>query len=621
MAAKKRRGAPGANGGGGGRAGGGPLASLAGWRPVALALAIPRALTVYPDTMLLNQPWTRRLWEWLDGYIGLAEQWLEQRGPQLRMASLLVLTSGLTLLVAAAYSEFRSANNDSFYHIGLAREYAKGWVDSYKWLPHTPLAQDPFPNLYLLMHLVLAPVHWVIHDGMEAHKFSRALAGVAMMGAVFWAQWMFRNPLGLFWTLSSAVGAPIFTLYLLSLKGGALFFPLAAFWFYALVHERIRWLFLLAFASSLAYAGSWVLVGISAVYVAAESYHARRPRLLPFTATLLATALGLILHPAFPLNIEHILNELSTPRLLAGLSHELEIGFHIGTEWDPLDGNEIVTYLGFLATALVPPLLMLRPGVSSRGMGALSLLIAMSLGSIIYGSKMLIVTCIAALVLMPWIWQQVLGPRLRWQAVLCAIGLVWGVHTWGGHLKGNADAANVMREELAMGAWLRDNTPKDSKVAAFWHHYPKFIYGGESHNRFLAGMNTLFLLWGDPIAYRGFLHLFDGSLSDPEVLLAQLGFDYWLIDNTVNQRFQQTMQRARSRPGLAEVPLAQGLERFKLFRVLPPGTYPTAPPPQPAEAAQGQEGQEAAAPQPAEAAPAAPPPEEPAPAGAEGAQQ
>ena len=193
MAAKKRRGAGNAGGGAGaniGKARGGLPAAL------AMALAIPRALTVYPDAMLLNQPWTRRLWEWLDGYISLAEQWLEQRGPQLRMASLLVLTSGLTLLVAAAYSDFRSANNDSFYHIGLAREYAKGWVDSYKWLPHTPLAQDPFPNLYLLMHLVLAPVHWFIHDGMEAHKFSRALAGVAMMGAVFWAQWMFRNPLG-----------------------------------------------------------------------------------------------------------------------------------------------------------------------------------------------------------------------------------------------------------------------------------------------------------------------------------------------------------------------------------------------------------------------------------------
>ena len=540
----------------------------------------------FPD-QVLNSPWAQRLWQRTDAILTLAEGWVAGRRWLLFLVFSLPALGALTYLGIELYNHDRLFNNDSYYHVGLAREYAKGWVDSYKWLPHTPLAQDPFPNLYLLMHLALAPVHWFVEDGIEALRLSRLLTTMLLALSMLAVQWLLRLPWGFLWAPLGLASMPLVGQYLFTLKGGALFFPLFAWWCYALAAERYRLLFFSALVATLGYAGTWVLVPLSFIYVATESYASRRVRAQPFLVTALAVGLGVLVHPSFPLNIEHIARELSTPGVIRELSHELTVGFHIGIEWRTLKGREFGHFMGCLAMAVIFPALAWRSSVDARAQGVLAMLLALSLGSVWVGAKMLILACVGALALAPWLWHRFIGEGARWQALLCIMVLGWAIYAVP-RLAPSANVEDNRKSEqsaLAMGAWLRDNTPKDTKVAAFWNHYPKFVYGGEGHNRFLAGMNTLFLYWQDKVAYRALLHMFNGSLEDPEVLLELLDFQYLLLDDLEGEPFIKALERARSRPALEEIALPAGLEQFKLFKPLPKDQWAQAQAEAEAEAA------------------------------------
>ena len=441
----------------------------------------------FPD-LLLNSAWAQWLWQRTDAILSLVEAWVAGRRWLLFVLFSLPALGALTYLGMELYNHDRLFNNDSYYHVGLAREYAKGWVDSYKWLPHTPLAQDPFPNLYLVMHLALAPVHWFVDDGIEALRLSRLLTTMLLAVSALAVQWLLRLPWGFLWAPMALASMPLVGQYLFTLKGGALFFPLFAWWCYALAAERHRLLFAVALVATLGYAGTWVLVPLSFIYVATESYASRRVRAQPFLVTALAVGLGVLVHPSFPLNIEHIARELSTPGVIRELSHELTVGFHIGIEWRTLKGREFGHFMGCLAMAVIFPTLAWRSSVDARAQGVLAMLLALSLGSVWVGAKMLILACVGALALAPWLWHRFIGEGARWQALLCIMVLGWAIYAVP-RLAPSANVEDNRKSEqsaLAMGAWLRDNTPKDTKVAAFWNHYPKFVYGGEGHNRFFG---------------------------------------------------------------------------------------------------------------------------------------
>ena len=82
------------------------------------------------------------------------------------------------VLLALTNSAGHVPNPDSYYHAGAARLYAEqGWLSSFPWLEHTALGAH-FPNVYLLQHLLLAPLaYWDSTDDVMSHGAIHPRAG------------------------------------------------------------------------------------------------------------------------------------------------------------------------------------------------------------------------------------------------------------------------------------------------------------------------------------------------------------------------------------------------------------------------------------------------------------
>ena len=157
------------------------------------------------------------------------------------------------------FADWYFTDADSYYHVGVARRMLEdGWLRAFEWLPHTTL-HDPFPDMYLLQHVVLAPLVAVFGPAMAMRlgvvllstAFAVSLTLVLRRRGVRWA-----SP----WVVLGLLACPIALTYALFLKGATSFLVLLPWFVDAVWAGNRRRTFVLAWLSVYVYFGATVLV-------------------------------------------------------------------------------------------------------------------------------------------------------------------------------------------------------------------------------------------------------------------------------------------------------------------------------------------------------------------------
>ncbi|HLL24439.1 MAG TPA: hypothetical protein VK427_20045, partial [Kofleriaceae bacterium] len=342
---------------------------------------------------------------------------------------------------------------DSYLHIGCARRLVSGGcIRTFPWLPYTTLA-DPFPNMYLGQHALLAPFASVLPPGMALRAGVLVLSsGLAASLYLVLRRHGVARPA--WWVLFGLVAVPQPLIYTLYIKGAATFLILLVWFVDAVWAGRTRRTFVLAWLSVYVYVGATVLVPFAIVHVFVVRGLERRWTWSLVGATLLGLTAGMFAHPGWPAHWLHIARELRTmvefdPRLVPGVLR--------GAEWVPLVGPQIASLVGPLLVAWCVVLVRrLAERCEPVPSGALSATIAMLglLGaSLISGTKMLELAAVFSILALPRVAGVLAWPR--WVApLMVALGIALCVR-------------NVVRlaDELARPGFSH---PRDYEDLAAW---------------------------------------------------------------------------------------------------------------------------------------------------------
>jgi hypothetical protein len=137
--------------------------------------------------------------------------------------------------------------------------------------------------------------------------------------------------------------------------------------------------------------------------------------------------------------------------------------------------------------------------------------------SLVSGPKLVHLFSIAALVVLPVLADRYRPLAPRWVAAVAVLAV--------------ANAAFVSWRELethypleppstyaALAEELVAHSEPDEMVVAPWGAFPGLFFYDE-HNRYVAGMNTLFLLAASPDRFDAYTRLYAGGAADPATLL------------------------------------------------------------------------------------------------------
>ncbi|MEP7358503.1 MAG: hypothetical protein ABI847_14745, partial [Anaerolineales bacterium] len=283
---------------------------------------------------------------------GLSIQARQRLGLALR--GLVVFAGCVALFAVVQYAAAGFADHDGYYHMKFARLMRElGPKPAFVWLPLSILNPQAFYDHHFLYHVYLslfagsADPASLVAGGKLASVLLPALLGPA----VWWllrgqrVRWAAVWALGLF-----AVSAPF--LYRMSMpraqSASLLVLILAVHW----LLQRRHWLLLpLGFLYVWLYDAFPLLLVVAGVYVVAAFMTERRLewRALAFPAAGLA--LGLILNPYFPQDLQFILSHLTAKLGTSSVP--------IGNEWSPYQTWTLVQNSG--------------PALAAFGLGALAL--------------------------------------------------------------------------------------------------------------------------------------------------------------------------------------------------------------------------------------------------------
>ena len=217
----------------------------------------------------------------------------------------------LVTLLAALWLHRDSTlyDTDSAYHLAAARAYAQGAVADREFPPlrFSLLGEDGFGDKEWLFHRLLSVFtggggnpRATLVRGRWALAFFEALiaAVIAALSLRFVGPWGLLVPLWLF------VGSLELAWRTVRLRPEllALVLLLAAVW--ALGTRRHRLLGLLALAFTLAYTAFQALLGLVVLVFVLRGWRERRADWAALLYPALGVALGLVLHPQFPANLE-----------------------------------------------------------------------------------------------------------------------------------------------------------------------------------------------------------------------------------------------------------------------------------------------------------------------------
>lgn len=449
-------------------------------------------------------------------------------------------------------------DNDGYYHIKMAYLIrTRGLTPGFPYLPLTILNPAAYYDHHLLYHVYLslfAGVDPAVDGGLALTQGAK-LASVLMPALAFLAFWWLlrgqRVPLAPLWALGLlAVSEPF--LYRMSMpRAQSMALLLLILGLHWMLQERYRLLLPLGFVFVWAYNGFPLLLVLAAVYAASTYLLTRRIAWPALAYPAAGIALGLLVNPYFPQNLQFIIGHLS-PKL--GGSETA-----VGNEWSPYRTLTLLENSGFALLAFVAGALALgwagrridRPTLVALGMAVIT-------GYMLFESRrfveyfpafaLLFLAFAAAPLLERWLPVSAGQRRLAWLAAAMVL-----VYPLASTLSGaRALAAESKPADLYADAtaWLRDNVEPGTMVfQTDWDDFTRLFFYDDRHV-YTAGLDPTFMELHDPALFERWLAVTRGEVDQPAAVIRdQFGAGVVFSD----LRHGDFLRRAEADPGLQEV--------------------------------------------------------------------
>jgi hypothetical protein len=430
-------------------------------------------------------------------------------------------------------------DSDSYYHLAIAREYARrGVLSDLPWARFSVMHHG-FGDKELLFHLLLAPFS-AAFDPVLGGKLVIAGLVATILATLALSASEALGPAGLWLPVLLLLGSLSFDLRIIRLRPELLALLLLLWCLRALQQRRYARLLPLSAAFALAYSAVHALLGVCALCFACAWWLERKPAPRMLLFPLLGTALGLGLHPHFPHNLRILYLQNVTFWRFTGSAD-------VGGEIAPLGW---LRFLGFdwpllLGLALLAASLERsseQPSPAAREAAWFFSAAALAFSALfIHSARFALYALPLGLLALAWSlrahgWQ--LAARLRglgrgaprsWLvlALLCCLA---GPRT-AAALSAVVDRGGCVwpaqRSQLeALGRAM----PSGAKVAATWSAADDYVYFAPQ-GRYLNVLDPVFMRAADPRAYDVQRRLFAANVVDvPLALRRDLDSDFIAFD-------------------------------------------------------------------------------------------
>ncbi len=439
-------------------------------------------------------------------------RWIE-RAERWQIALLAILPAVWSTFV---FADWYFTDADSYFHVGVARRFLEdGWVRTFEWLPHSTL-HDPYPDMYLLQHLVLVPLVAIVGPAtavplgvvLLSSGFAVSLFLVLRKHGVRWAA-----P----WVVLGLLACPLALTYSVFLKGTTSFLVLLPWFVDAVWAGNRRRTFVLAWVSVYLYVGATVLLPFALVHLFVVRVWHERWEPACVVATIAGVAAGMIVNPAWPAQWGYVAAELRT---IFERDPALVPGEYRGAEWMIMQADVLLELAG-AALAAWGLLLVRQLGRAARVSDAAASGTIAALGllgaGMLSGTKMVELFLVFSFLAIP-VAAIDMRPWPRWFAAAAAAAAI-AVSVWS--VTNLRDQMTTMpglargRDYQVMATWLNQRTARTEMVIAPWDDMPGlFLFGGDQ--RYMAGMNMQFLRDADRKRFEAYALLYRGVISDPE---------------------------------------------------------------------------------------------------------
>ncbi|HXW01157.1 MAG TPA: hypothetical protein VEC93_22290 [Anaerolineae bacterium] len=457
----------------------------------------------------------------------------------------------VVLLAAIQFATPNLVDNDGYYHIKLAQLMReKGLRPAFPWLPLTVLNAHNFVDHHFLYHVLLIP--FTYGDLREGAKW----ASIVFPAFTFLAGWLLlrgqRILYAALWSLGFFIVSEAF-LYRMSMpRAQAVSLLVLLLALHVTLTGRYRWLLPLAWLYVWFYNAFPLILMLAGTYVAVRWALERRLNLAPIGYTALGLGLGLIINPYFPHNLIFIYHHLF-PKLTETTA------ISVGNEWYPyqtwtLIENSGPALLAFVAGAFALGLSQRRMSTSTATLFILATLFGLMLFKsrrfVEYYPAFALLFCASAWASLTREWQ----PAKGWVRLVLpvAAALLLGSALWLNLQSTQESMRNAKPYQRYAGAsaWLRANTPADSRVfQTDWDDFPRLFFYN-SHNTYTIGLDPTYMQLYNAELYDTWVDITRGRVKAPAQTIAETFGAHYIITDLDHEAF---LHVAQNDPHLIEV--------------------------------------------------------------------
>ena len=456
---------------------------------------------------------------------------------------------------------------DGFYHAKIALLLSQGTLlYGMPWMQATTLRQA-FTDHHFLYHILLVPFVR-LGDPLLGVKLATALFGAAFFTTFAWFLRRLRGAAPYLFSFLLFLTSS-FTFRLGLVKANSLSLILFVCIIVALVERRTKLIIFLNALYVWLYGGwllGWVAAAVYAlVFWFSKKEHGKRVAVVQLVgATIVGSAIGLIVNPYFPGNISFYWQQVWQIAIVHHVS-----GVFSGGEWSPLAPHEMVTFFTYTIIFYISAITLLiteRRSIKPRSWFVVLLSFVFILFTI-KSRRYIELSAPTVVMAASFIYADIFphGTFSRWWrswhgygdrvkrafsqvlfvgaiiiVVLPTVGLWPQIQLTHDQLQGGV---SFHRYERA-AAWLTANTPLHSTVLhSDWDDWPMLFYHND-HNYYIVGLDPIFMYNYNPALYKAWVGVTrDGRADDLATLVdIRLGASYTIIekDHTAMQQLFAT---------------------------------------------------------------------------------
>lgn len=443
---------------------------------------------------------------------------------------------------------------DGYYHIRWSRilweGFLRGELPDFTWLPLTILAAPRYVDHHFLFHVFQIPFTW-FGDLIVGAKVSAVVFGSAAILACYGLVLRSRVPWPQIWLVALLASSSHFMQRMANPRAMSVIIISLVVAIWLLFAKRYLWIGVLAFSLVWMYSLFPLLIVLAVAWTVGDWWETGRLDWRPVVYASVGIALGLVINPYFPQNVVLLVDHamMTVPDDLSGL----------GAEWYPLDTWGMTTYATVAVAAQVGGWLCMRPEHRKASAQSICLLLFSTfLALLAFKARRFLeywppfAVVFFAFALKPWLDRLDLREMATaWRVAAlggCAavavavVALLFVVIHQALLIDAPADDPVVY---VGASRWLESNSPPGSLVFnADWDDFP-LIFFHDTHNAYVSGLSTTYLLYANPDAAAEYDRIASGEVQSPGAsILSKFGAGYAV--SAKDREHEEFLRRARA---------------------------------------------------------------------------